>query len=61
MEPKSITKKMKQKSFAAAVSREDIAAGADLLELTLDAHIANCITAIQGIASTVGLETTATT
>lgn len=58
MEPKSITKKMKQKSFAAAVSREDIATGAELLQLTLDAHIANCITAIQGIAPTVGLAPT---
>jgi len=55
MEPKSIVKKMKQKSFAAAVSREDIANGAALLDLSLDAHIANCIAAIQSIAPHVGL------
>ncbi len=55
MTPKSIVKKMKQRSFAAAVSREDIEAGAALLELPLKEHIANCIEAINSIAADVGL------
>jgi len=55
MTPKSITKKMKQRSFAAAVSRDDIEAGAALLELPLKDHIANCIEAIAGIAEEVSL------
>lgn len=50
LKPKSIVKKLKQKSFAAAVSREDINEGAELLELPLNDHIANCIAALQDIA-----------
>ena len=46
MKAKSIRKKMKQKSFAAAVSREDIAAGAELLDIPLDEHINECIAAM---------------
>ena len=45
----SIKKKLKQKSFAAAVSREDIHAGAELLELPVEQHIEHCITAIRGM------------
>jgi predicted hydrolase (HD superfamily) len=45
---------MKQKSFAAAVKREDIEKGALLLELPLDEHIATVIAAMQGIASEIG-------
>ncbi len=55
MAPKSIVKKMKQKSFAAAVSRDDIHEGAKLLELPLNDHIANCIEAIASIADQVDL------
>lgn len=55
MTPKSIVKKMKTKSFAAAVSREDIEAGAVLLDLPLQDHITNCIQAIDTIAADVGL------
>ena len=50
MKPKSIVKKMKQKSFAAAVSRDDITQGAELLEIPLDEHIAHCIAALRSIA-----------
>lgn len=53
--PKSIVKKMKQKSFAAAVSRDDITEGATLLGLALNEHIANCITAIESIAGEIDL------
>ncbi len=55
MKPKSITKKLKQKAFAAAVSREDIHAGAELLETPLVDHIANCITALQAVAADLDL------
>jgi putative nucleotidyltransferase with HDIG domain len=55
MTPKSVRKKMKQASFAAAVSRDDIANGAELLGLDLDGHIANVIAAMQGVAPRLGL------
>jgi len=40
MAPSSVRKKMKQKAFAAAVKREDIEKGAELVGLPLDEHIA---------------------
>lgn len=57
MSASSVRKKMKQKSFAAAVKREDIEAGAQLLGLPLDEHIQNVITAMQMVAKDLGLET----
>lgn len=54
MAPGSVRKKMKQKSFAASVKREDIERGAALLNLALDEHIANVIAAMQGIAPELG-------
>lgn len=56
MKAKSITKKLKQRSFAAAVSREDIQAGAELLEIPLADHITNCIEALKSIATELGLD-----
>ena len=38
MTPKSVRKKMKAKGFAAAVKREDISQGAELMEAELNAH-----------------------
>ena len=55
LEPKSVKKKLKQPSFAAGVSREDVYEGAELLELDLDEHIANVIAALQPIAGDLGL------
>lgn len=55
MTASSVRKKMKQKSFAAAVKREDIEKGAVLVGLPLDEHITNVITAMQGIAGDLGL------
>ena len=48
--PKSVRKKLKQPSFAAGVSREDVYEGAELLGLELDQHIANVVEALQPIA-----------
>ena len=50
----SVRKKMKQKSFAAAVRREDIEKGAELLGVTLDEHIGEVIAAMQGISAQLG-------
>jgi putative nucleotidyltransferase with HDIG domain len=55
LEPKSVKKKLKQPSFAAGVSREDVYEGAELLGLDLDEHIANVIAAMQPIAGELGL------
>jgi putative nucleotidyltransferase with HDIG domain len=55
MTASSVRKKMKQKSFAAAVKREDIEQGAQWLGLPLDEHITHVITAMQGIAPELGL------
>ncbi len=55
MTPKSVRKKMKAKGFAAAVKREDIVQGAELMEAELNAHIGEVIAALQGVASELGL------
>ncbi len=55
MTPKSVRKKMKAKGFAAAVKREDITGGAELLGLEVNDHIANVIEAMQGVAAELGL------
>ncbi len=51
----SVRKKMKQKSFAAAVKREDIEKGAQLLGLPLDEHIGHVIAGMQTVAPALGL------
>ena len=55
MTASSVRKKLKQKSFAAAVKREDIERGAELLSLPLDEHITHVITAMQSIGAELGL------
>jgi putative nucleotidyltransferase with HDIG domain len=59
LEPKSVKKKLKQPSFAAGVHRDEVYAGAELLGLELDEHIANVIAALQPIAKELGLRTAA--
>jgi putative nucleotidyltransferase with HDIG domain len=46
MTPKSVKKKMKQPSFAAAVSREDLRAGAEDLGVDFDEHLSFVIAAL---------------
>ncbi len=52
---KSVKKKMKQKSFAAKVSREDIVQGAEALGVALEEHIAFVIEALTTVAEELGL------
>ena len=53
--PKSVKKKLKQKSFAAGVEREEVAAGARLLGVELDEHVAFVIDALKPFAGELGL------
>jgi putative nucleotidyltransferase with HDIG domain len=57
LEPSSVKKKLKQPSFAAGVHRDEVYAGAELLELDLDEHIRNVVAALQPIAKELGLRT----
>lgn len=57
LEPKSVKKKLKQPSFAAGVSRDDVYEGAELLGIELDEHITNVVAALQPIAGELGLPT----
>ena len=54
MKPKSVKKKLKDRGFAAAVSREDILLGAEELGVDLDTHIANVIAGMQWHADRLG-------
>lgn len=51
----SVKKKMKDKAFARQVNRDDMQRGADILQITLDEHIANCLQAMQSVAKELGL------
>ena len=55
LDAKSVRKKMKQASFAAAVKREDITQGTADLGIDLDEHINFCIQAMQAVAGDLGL------
>ena len=55
VEAAGVRKKMKDKAFARAVSREDIIQGAELLGLPIETHIENCLQAMQSHAAELGL------
>jgi putative nucleotidyltransferase with HDIG domain len=55
MTAKSVKKKMKQKAFAAAISRDDITRGAGDLGVDLTEHIQRVIDAMTEIAEPLGL------
>jgi predicted hydrolase (HD superfamily) len=54
-----VRKKLKQPSFAAGVHRDEVYAGAELIGVELDEHIANVVSAMQPIARELGLRTAA--
>ena len=58
LEAKSVIKRLKDKAFARAVKREDLHAGAALLGLPLEEHIANVIGFIRLQADALGLRGT---
>src|ERR1700692_347174 len=56
VEVAGVRKKMKDKAFARAVLREDITGGAELLGLSVDEHVGNCLRAMQARAGELGLQ-----
>jgi putative nucleotidyltransferase with HDIG domain len=58
LEASSVVKRMKDKAFARAVSRDDLRRGADELGLPLDQHIANVIAFMRLRADELGLRGT---
>jgi len=55
VEVAGVKKKMKDKAFARAVKREDITGGAELLGLSVEEHVGNCLRAMQARAEELGL------
>ena len=55
LSPKSVTKKLKDKGFAAGVNREDLARGVDLMEMERAEHIQNVIDGMREVADTLGI------
>ena len=60
VEVAGVKKKMKDKAFARAVLREDITGGAELLGLSVEEHVGNCLRAMQARAEELGLKGIAT-
>ena len=57
--PKSVKKKLKQPSFAAGVHRDEVYAGAELLDVDFDEHVQTVIDAMKPISAELGLRTAA--
>ena len=55
LEAASVIKRMKDKAFAKAVSRDDLRQGAEELGLPLDVHVTNVITFLRERADALGL------
>ena len=55
MKAKSVTKKLKDKAFAAGVDRDQIARGVELLGMDRSEHIGNVITGMQKSAAELGI------
>ena len=56
MKPKSVKKKLKQPSFAAAVDRDEVRQAADELGVDFDEHLRTVIGAMEARAGELGLE-----
>lgn len=55
LKPKSVTKKLKDKTFAAGVSRDEVARGVELIGLDRVEHIQNVIDGMRVVAAELGL------
>jgi putative nucleotidyltransferase with HDIG domain len=55
LEPASVLKRMKDKAFARAVSRDDLRKGAEELAIPLEEHVANVISFMRERAELLGL------
>jgi putative nucleotidyltransferase with HDIG domain len=53
--PKSVVKKLKDKAFAAGVSRDDVARGFELIGLERNEHIQNVIDGMRAIGADLGI------
>jgi putative nucleotidyltransferase with HDIG domain len=53
--PESVRKRMKEKSFARGVNREDLVQGAEELGISFDEHVENVVKALLGVAERLGL------
>jgi len=56
MTPKSVKKKLKQPSFAAAVNRDEVRQGAEELGIDFDEHLSTVIAAMEENAAELGLD-----
>jgi predicted hydrolase (HD superfamily) len=59
LEATSVVKRMKEKAFARAVSRDDLRRGAGEIGLPLDVHVTNVIAFMREQADELGLRGTA--
>ena len=59
MTPKSVKKKLKQPSFAAAVNRDDVRHGAEELDVDFDEHVRFVVAALEAHAAELELDGTA--
>jgi putative nucleotidyltransferase with HDIG domain len=55
LKPKSVTKKLKDKAFAAGVSRDEVARGVELIGLERSEHIQNVIDGIRAEGESLGI------
>ncbi len=55
VELKSAMKKLKTPAFAAGVNRDDVARGAELIGLSIEEHVANCLGFMTASAENLGL------
>jgi putative nucleotidyltransferase with HDIG domain len=55
LKPKSVVKKLKDKTFAAGVSRDEVAHGIELLGLERSEHIQNVIEGLREVAEELGI------
>ncbi len=55
LKPKSVTKKLKDKTFAAGVSRDEVSRGIELIGLERSEHIQNVIDGLRAVGGELGI------